>query len=258
MIGPLGDASPRLLATGSREDARYVPPHHHPGPELIYVVAGRSTTRVAGMDAPLPGAPGVLQVIPAEREHDQDRHGVGRTIYAVLAPIRGWRVAEPVAIDVGATSVEARWMEDLLSLAQVDVLEDQRPVQDQLLRALLLRISARAGWIERRFPEPVRRAVARLRGRCSDDVTVEQLAADAGLSAPRLTVLFRQHLGCPPMRYLRRVRMELARDLLRDPYLRIGDIARRCGYADLGYFGRVFAAEHGCAPRAWRAREGVA
>ncbi|MDT7621515.1 MAG: AraC family transcriptional regulator, arabinose operon regulatory protein, partial [Pseudonocardiales bacterium] len=41
--------------------------------------------------------------------------------------------------------------------------------------------------------------------------------------------------------------------LLVETDLPLGEVGRRVGYPDGGYFARVFRREHGVAPRDWRA-----
>ena len=85
-----------------------------------------------------------------------------------------------------------------------------------------------------------------------DAVTVGDLARLVDLSPSHLTALFRAHLGCPPLKYQQRLRLALARKLLRDSYLRVGEVAAACGYADPNYFIRVFRAAAGVTPSRWR------
>ncbi|PWQ88331.1 AraC family transcriptional regulator, partial [Enterococcus faecium] len=47
-------------------------------------------------------------------------------------------------------------------------------------------------------------------------------------------------------------RMAEARALLRGTDLSIGEVARRVGMADQGYFTRQFRRVHGASPRVWR------
>jgi AraC-like DNA-binding protein len=46
--------------------------------------------------------------------------------------------------------------------------------------------------------------------------------------------------------------MELARRLLREPWIGIAEIAARCGYAETSHFYRRFKDAHASTPAAWR------
>lgn len=77
------------------------------------------------------------------------------------------------------------------------------------------------------------------------------LAEVAGLSLSRFSDLFQAHVGEPPMAYLRRWRMTVARqDIERGD--RISTVARRYGYTSAEAFTRAFRKAHGTAPIALR------
>jgi transcriptional regulator GlxA family with amidase domain len=92
-------------------------------------------------------------------------------------------------------------------------------------------------WLERNF---------------SNDVKLEVVAADIGMSPRNFSRRFKQATGDTPSLYLQRVRMEAARDLLRNTALSVAEVAYRVGYADLSYFSKVFKRYEGCLPHVFR------
>lgn len=90
---------------------------------------------------------------------------------------------------------------------------------------------------------------ARLRG-------AADLAAEAGLRTETVCRLFRRFLDTTPGAYLRARRVRLAAERLREPGARVKEVAAELGFADAFHFSRIFKAETGLAPRAWRARNG--
>lgn len=84
-----------------------------------------------------------------------------------------------------------------------------------------------------------------------DDPTLslDRLAEAANLSPAHFGMVFRRQMACTPMRYLRRLRMEQARSLLREGPWRIHAIARSVGYTDPLHFSRVYRQEMGRSPR---------
>lgn len=62
---------------------------------------------------------------------------------------------------------------------------------------------------------------------------------------------FRAEVGCGPMQWLRRQRLESARLLLQDPSsaLNVTQVAHACGYINLSAFSRDFSARFGISPR---------
>lgn len=81
---------------------------------------------------------------------------------------------------------------------------------------------------------------------------LDDVAAHVFLSAGHLSWLFRQTYGCPPIVYLRRYRMQLAKQLLLDTDLSINEISSKIGYADQSQFSRAFHKEVGSYPQAFR------
>jgi two-component system response regulator YesN len=70
-----------------------------------------------------------------------------------------------------------------------------------------------------------------------------------------LTRQFKARYHCGIYEYVLQKRMERARELLRDPDIRIQDVARRVGYADNNYFSKAFRSYYGISPSAWRQYE---
>lgn len=88
----------------------------------------------------------------------------------------------------------------------------------------------------------------------SQDLTPGRVAAAVGLSERQLSRHFAEEatsLG----RYVQGQRVELARQVLRDPGrqgLSIAEVAARCGFASQSHFGRVFRERVGVTPLQWR------
>ncbi|NUR95456.1 MAG: helix-turn-helix transcriptional regulator [Kribbellaceae bacterium] len=105
--------------------------------------------------------------------------------------------------------------------------------------------------------EPVRRdrgplvveAMQRhLRDNLSRPITVRDVAAAAHLSERHAERLFTQQTGDSIMSTLRRLRLELAGQLLLDHTLSITDVARACGYSDVRPFSTAFKRKYGRTP----------
>ncbi|MEV0877875.1 helix-turn-helix transcriptional regulator [Micromonospora echinofusca] len=101
-------------------------------------------------------------------------------------------------------------------------------------------------------PRALRRAVAYVDDHADRPVTVEQVAAAAGVRPRALQLAFRRHHGTTPMRYVRQVRLERAhRDLqAADPTtgVTVTMIAQRWGFTHLGRFSTDYRAAYGCGP----------
>ena len=109
---------------------------------------------------------------------------------------------------------------------------------------------ARAAALSR---NPQLRAVLRLvAARYDEPLGVAQMARAAHLSEKHFARKFRALLGLTPMAYLRRFRLNRARDLLASSGENAGSIAYRVGFRDEAHFGRAFKREFGVTPGAFR------
>jgi AraC-like DNA-binding protein len=84
--------------------------------------------------------------------------------------------------------------------------------------------------------------------------TVAQLGRVAGLSRSAFFDRFTRTVGMPPMEYLLAWRMAVARDLLREQEIRIGQVAERVGYGSASTFSTAFSRHVGEAPSRYAAR----
>jgi AraC-like DNA-binding protein len=94
-----------------------------------------------------------------------------------------------------------------------------------------------------------------LAGHLAEDPDLDDLARHLGLSAERTRHLVRELTGSS-FRALREAkRLAEAQRLLRIGFRPVQEIARACGCADAGWFGRWFRRRTGVTPLAWRRRE---
>ena len=77
---------------------------------------------------------------------------------------------------------------------------------------------------------------------------VKEYAAMCGVSPSYFTHLFTEKLGMPPHRYQLSVRLQMARELLRDTSLNVSQVAYETGFSDPLYFSRIYKQYFGAAP----------
>ena len=102
-----------------------------------------------------------------------------------------------------------------------------------------------------REPGPIARVRALLAERHAEDLTLAQLAAEAGLSPHHLIRAFRRETGHTPHAYLIDRRIDVARVRLRrgeSP----ADVAAATGFCDQAHLTRAFKARVGVTPGAFR------
>lgn len=98
----------------------------------------------------------------------------------------------------------------------------------------------------------VERARRWLEAHPSEPYDLHALALHASTSPRSLLRHFESALGLSPYAYQRRLRMARGKVLLETTYQPIEQVAQACGYADVGTFRRLFRAETGVLPAAWR------
>ena len=86
----------------------------------------------------------------------------------------------------------------------------------------------------------------------SCELCLSEFAQSVNLSVWRLSHLFKTDIGMPPMRYLRLLRMERAKDLLESSFLSVKEIGFRVGLTDESHFVRDFKATYGLSPACYR------
>jgi len=102
------------------------------------------------------------------------------------------------------------------------------------------------------LPPPVTRVMDAIAADPARDWKVSDLAGHAGLSESRLRTLFRTSLRETIHQHIQRVRLNLARELLRDSRLRIREIAERLHFSDEYYFSKFFRHQTGWSPSEFR------
>ena len=107
-------------------------------------------------------------------------------------------------------------------------------------------------WLHGLKDQYVGRALAALHDRLAHGWSVADLAEVAGLSRSAFVERFTAAMGTPPMQYLAKSRMLLAKELLVERQKSIGQVAAAVGYDAEAAFNRAFKREFGVPPARWR------
>lgn len=84
------------------------------------------------------------------------------------------------------------------------------------------------------------------------NILLEDMAAQADLSASHFSRLFKQTIGQSPYQFLMAYRIEQAKKMLDNPNILMVDIALGCGFSDQAHFSRVFKKTEGLTPKQYR------
>jgi AraC family transcriptional regulator len=97
----------------------------------------------------------------------------------------------------------------------------------------------------------LRRIIERMR--CfSRDLSLQALANESGYSRVHFVRMFRAATGYSPHNYLLNLKLERARELLRNPSISLIDIALDCGFSSHSHMSRIFHKFVGLTPSAYR------
>jgi AraC-like DNA-binding protein len=101
-------------------------------------------------------------------------------------------------------------------------------------------------------PWQVRRACERLEADLGGTLSLQQVAAELGLSVSHFSRAFRISTGLPPHQWLLRQRIDAAKQLLAVRDLPLAEVAMSAGFANQSHFTRVFSSAVGVSPGGWR------
>ena len=93
-----------------------------------------------------------------------------------------------------------------------------------------------------------------IRERFREDLDLEKVAKEAGMSYSWFRKKFREHTGISPARYILRLRIQEACRLLAESSLSIKEVAWRINVDDNTYFSAMFLREVGISPKEYRSK----
>ena len=98
----------------------------------------------------------------------------------------------------------------------------------------------------------VNNAIAFMKENYTHKITLKEVADNIYVSQWHLSKLLNRHMGQSFSELLNSIRVEEAKELLKDPALRVGDVADAVGFLDLAHFSRVFKKNTGMSANEYR------
>lgn len=95
-------------------------------------------------------------------------------------------------------------------------------------------------------------ALAYIEENYTQKLTLGEVAEKTYVSQWHLSKLLNRHTGQSFSDILNHVRIEHAKELLKNPALRIGEISEQVGFLDLAHFSRVFKTQEGVSANEYR------
>lgn len=157
---------------------------------------------------------------------------------------------------IDLSSHEATMLKNLLQ--EIDIND---PLSNDFIRChlkmLLLTILRESHGRKKRLKTPlalrnenaiVSRTLQYIADHVYDKLSVETVAKETGVSASHLTALFHRQMNISPGEYIRRVKLEESKALIRDGQMNFSQIAAALNYSTIHHFSRQFKDNFGISP----------
>ncbi|MGW5702419.1 helix-turn-helix domain-containing protein [Amycolatopsis japonica] len=233
---------------------------------LILPLSGRAVMETRGegrwnrhewgpgrLELAVPGKPSRRRYRGDEAMRSLQVHIPGTTVESVAARLGGRAVDHEA---MAASVAEGDPLLDELVRAVGNAREDDDLYAESaaafLTVHLLTRHARKTAPSAGREDDRVRAAVAMMRDRLADPLSVAEIAGEVHLSVYHFIRVFKEKTGETPHRFLGGLRIEEARRLLRGTDLPIAAIAGRCGFATPGALSAAFLKHTGARPSEYR------
>lgn len=173
----------------------------------------------------------------------------------------------PPVIVIRGSDLELPWLplaSQLMGLELGDPSAGSRVMVSRLLDLVFIRalrtwaagnvVGDHPGWLTGALDRPLGPALRAIHRNPELPWPVDELAELSSMSRAAFAARFTQLVGDPPGRYLARLRLSRAADLLAGSTEPVGAIGKSVGYASEAAFSRAFAREFGSSPRDWRSQ----
>lgn len=90
----------------------------------------------------------------------------------------------------------------------------------------------------------------------NESLSVKTISDHVNRSTSYVCTLFKNETGMTLNQFITKYRLDSAREMLSDPRYKITEVASKCGYNDVNYFGKIFKKYMGCSPSEYRGRMG--
>jgi AraC-like DNA-binding protein len=238
---------PSIHHVGHLDKVRWtMPAHHHDDVhQLIVVLEGEIEVQMHKQR--IFGGPGHVLFYPRTVEHEERSVGDERLVTLFLSWTEGDFDISLLPLRIldrtGRIQMLIRWIAELFPV--------HTPLQRHTLDALLHECARPPGDSGH---ENLQRARRHVQEHLREPLTLDDLAAVAGMSRFHFARAFRRLYGVSPMRFVAQARVEAARTILLTTAPPLREVAARVGFADEFQLSRVFKRITGYAPGAVRQR----
>lgn len=223
--------------------------------ELTYVDRGQLHCVVEGNSYAL--KQGQLMFFAPQQWHMQytDRNAVAKFLTVSFDMESEWKLNLADRV-FDMSSAEAVFLKQLIHEAEINDAFSGDFIRSNL-KLLLLSVLRDVGGRKKYLKTPVAlrnenlivsRALQYIADHVYDRLSVETVARETGISASHLTALFHQQMQISPGEYIRRVKLEESKCLIREGRMNFSQIAASLNYSTIHHFSRQFKNNFGISP----------
>jgi len=233
------------------DERTVLPWHEHDAPYLTFVLAGAYRESLRGGTRECTPRSAVYH--PAGERH-RDEFGGRSTACLDLSFDSAWLQS----VQSRGCAIDRAALVDSPAVARIGAgiareFRDADGVSPMIIEGLLLELFAEN---ERRRRAPIaplwlQRVREMVAERCTENITLSEMAAEAGVHPNHLARAFRSHYGCTIGEFTRARRIEFAKERIRAGAALV-DVALDLGFADQSHFTRTFRNVSGQSPSEFR------
>ena len=140
----------------------------------------------------------------------------------------------------------------LISISTEPQTEEREVLADLTLKTLLIRVM-QTQEINRQNPAPETPKEMMIlknyiKNNITNELSIKELSDFVGKSRSSLFRLFRDHLDISPIDFIKKERVQHAKQLLEQTDISVSEACYQSGFNTMSYFGKVFKKEMGCSP----------
>lgn len=126
-------------------------------------------------------------------------------------------------------------------------------IEAEFIRAIEKLFNAQEETAKERNEQLVKKIVNYLNANLAEEISLQEIAESFGISESYLSKIFKKHMRESPINYLLRIRIERAKQYIKDcPQMMMKDVANMTGFSDQYYFSRIFKSFTGKSPTEYK------
>lgn len=229
--------------------------HTHEIPHFIFIVRGTYNSEIKNEEVACP--PATMLFHPVGTTHRDRFVSPGGKFFTISLDLEHVDYFQDFENLLNSETLKFHDTEIILlgtkMLNELRYVDNLTPiVLEGMTNELLAYVIRRVEKEEKDFPKWLELARELLHDRCTEQITISEIAKTVGVHPLHLNRTFRKFFRCSPGEYLRRCRIEFASRLLTNSETPLAEIALVSGFSDQSQFTKSFKIYSGITPGKFR------